>query len=182
MHPEYRGVKEDWICLDCCDVNCSRYVRGHAAEHNNKTQHPLSFSFSDASFWCYECDYYVTSQKLDRLRKVFGHMKHRKTIQTSKTGENELDELISQFNANNTKEKHANFSFEELADGLKNGDFKKIVIITGAGISVSSGIPDFRSQGGLYEELAKKYGCSTPEELMTIDKFLEKPEILYSIM
>ena len=61
LHPEYRGVKEDWICLDCCDVNCSRYVRGHSAQHFSDTQHALAFSFSDASYWCYECDYYVTS-------------------------------------------------------------------------------------------------------------------------
>jgi len=109
-------------------------------------------------------------------------MKHRKTIQTSKIGEKDLDDLINDFNANNTKEKHSNFSFEELIEGLKNEEYKKIVIITGAGISVSSGIPDFRSQGGLYEELGKKYGCNTPEELMTLGKFMEMPEILYSIM
>lgn len=109
-------------------------------------------------------------------------MKHRKTIQTSKIGEKDLDDLINDFNAHNTKEKHSNFSFEELIEGLKNEEYKKIVIITGAGISVSSGIPDFRSQGGLYEELGKKYGCNTPEELMTLEKFMEMPEILYSIM
>jgi len=41
--------------------------------------------------------------------------------------------------------------------------------LTGAGISVESGIPDFRSPGGLWSIFA-------PEEFATIDTFLESPE------
>jgi hypothetical protein len=42
-------------------------------------------------------------------------------------------------------------TLDELAERLKNGEYKNIAIMAGAGISVSAGIPDFRSPGcGLY--------------------------------
>ncbi|MGD9382055.1 MAG: NAD-dependent deacylase [Candidatus Thorarchaeota archaeon] len=46
---------------------------------------------------------------------------------------------------------------------------KRIVALTGAGISVDSGIPDFRSEGGLWERY-------DPHEYATYDSFLINPE------
>jgi hypothetical protein len=126
----------------------------------------------------------VTSKRLDRLRKVFGHVKHRKTPQSGKLGDDDaLDELIEAYKTANLKvDTEAGFSFDELTKGLQEGQFKKVCFVTGAGISVAAGIPDFRSKGGLYENLGKKYGKSTPEELMTLEFFMEKPEVLYELM
>ena len=57
------------------------------------------------------------------------------------------------------------FSYDDLVRGLKNNQFKKIVVLTGAGISVSAGIPDFRSPGtGVYANL-QKYNLPYPEAL-----------------
>ena len=81
----------------------------------------------------------------------------------------------------NKQEKGKKFEYSELIDGLKQGKFKKIAIMTGAGISVSAGIPDFRSPGtGLYSQL-EKYELPYPEAIFTLEYFKQKPEAFYTL-
>ncbi|CAM9924842.1 unnamed protein product [Ectocarpus fasciculatus] len=51
-----------------------------------------------------------------------------------------------------------------IVDGLRTGSFKNIVVLAGAGCSVSSGIPDFRSPGGFYDSLRPELITATPDE------------------
>lgn len=44
-----------------------------------------------------------------------------------------------------------------ISDNSRKFYKKKIVVITGAGISVACGIPDFRSKKGIFSEIKKKY-------------------------
>lgn len=55
---------------------------------------------------------------------------------------------------------------QELADLIRQS--KRVVALTGAGISVESGIPDFRSKGGLWERF-------DPWEYATIHAFEKNP-------
>lgn len=56
-----------------------------------------------------------------------------------------------------------------------------VVVLCGAGISVSAGIPDFRSPGtGLYDNL-QKYDLPTPQSIFTLDYFEEKPDAFYQL-
>ena len=45
----------------------------------------------------------------------------------------------------------------KIVQSLKDSSIKNIMVLTGAGISCSSGIPDFRSPGGLYNTLDTTY-------------------------
>ena len=60
--------------------------------------------------------------------------------------------------------------FDLLANSLK--DAKKIIFVTGAGISQESGIPTFRGKEGLW----RKYD---PMQLATIDAFYEDPKLVW---
>jgi len=55
---------ENWYCLTCGGVFCSRYVKSHGLEHYNQTGHAILMSFSDLSSWCYLCDYYILDPSL----------------------------------------------------------------------------------------------------------------------
>lgn len=58
-------------------------------------------------------------------------------------------------------------------------DTKVCKVLTGAGISTSLGIPDFRSKkGGLYTKL-KELGREEPEDVFNIDIFREDPTLFY---
>ncbi|KAJ2485243.1 NAD-dependent histone deacetylase sir2 [Coemansia sp. RSA 2320] len=57
---------------------------------------------------------------------------------------------------------------------------KRIMVLTGAGVSVSCGIPDFRSPTGIYTRLYDEFGLDDPQQMFDIEYFRETPELFYS--
>ena len=51
-----QNVGENWLCLICSEIHCSRYVNAHMVRHGENTGHAVTLSFSDLSVWCYTCD------------------------------------------------------------------------------------------------------------------------------
>ena len=63
-----------------------------------------------------------------------------------------------------------------VAKMIKSSEVKKIIVMVGAGISVSAGIPDFRTPGtGLYDNL-QDYGLPYPEAIFDLDFYRVNPK------
>ncbi|PWN97343.1 SIR2-domain-containing protein [Tilletiopsis washingtonensis] len=59
---------------------------------------------------------------------------------------------------------------------------RRIVVLSGAGISVSCGIPDFRSKDGIYATLMRegKYDLADPQEMFDKEYFMSDPACFFS--
>lgn len=63
-----------------------------------------------------------------------------------------------------------------VANLIQSGAAKRIIVMCGAGVSVSAGIPDFRTPGtGLYSQL-KRFGLPEPEAVFSIGFFKKNPK------
>ncbi|PSS26135.1 Histone deacetylase [Actinidia chinensis var. chinensis] len=62
---------ENWLCLCCKDVLCSRFINKHMLEHYQETSHCVALSYSDLSVWCFSCDAYLDAQVILPLRPVY---------------------------------------------------------------------------------------------------------------
>lgn len=65
--------------------------------------------------------------------------------------------------------------YESIREKLNTS--KKIVVFTGAGMSTESGIPDFRSENGLYSD--NEFNGYSPEEILSYSFFLRETDTFY---
>lgn len=67
-------------------------------------------------------------------------------------------------------------SLESFVEYILQNNIKNVIVMTGAGISTSAGIPDFRTpKSGLYDNL-QQYNLPYPEAIFDIDYFRENPK------
>ena len=63
---------------------------------------------------------------------------------------------------------------EDFFDHLAAGQYRNIVVCTGAGISTAAGIADFRSAGGLFDSLQRRFGERFPLVLREPERLLSR--------
>ena len=69
--------------------------------------------------------------------------------------------------------------YKKAAEMIKKSE--GIIAFTGAGISTNSGIPDFRSENGIYAMLEGKFNLPYPEAVFDIDYFKKDPGPFFKI-
>ncbi|KIH91601.1 sir2 family histone deacetylase [Sporothrix brasiliensis 5110] len=88
-------------------------------------------------------------------------------------------EVSSQIDESTPPQTLSDRSLEAVAQLILDGKVRRIVALTGAGISTAAGIPDFRSPGtGLYANL-QRLKLPYAEAVFSIDYFRENPHPFY---
>lgn len=66
-------------------------------------------------------------------------------------------------------------TLDKIVESLKDEKYKNVLVVAGAGVSCSAGIPDFRTPGsGLYDNL-HKYDLPYPEAIFDVDFYRQNP-------
>ena len=145
--------------------------------YNSDNTHSICLSMMDFSFWCYSCDSYITSKDLNKYEKVISEYKFGKGFVPT------LDNVQEKMPYMKIDEKKiANIKYHNFIELFKENKFNKIIFLTGAGISTSSGIPDFRSNTGIFATISKEYQFDKPEDFFSMSTFTKHPELLYKFI
>ncbi|MFH4975430.1 hypothetical protein AB6A40_002139 [Gnathostoma spinigerum] len=80
-----------------------------------------------------------------------------------------------------SKQKLDSLSIDGVANYIKDGKARNIIVMAGAGISTSAGVPDFRSPGtGLYDNL-EEYNLPDPMAVFDIGYFKKNPKPFFRL-
>ena len=137
-------------------------------KHLSAQKHILYINFLEFTINCMECKSKYDIGLIDDIKyKLLFNLLDEKGVK--------LPDNIKLL----TIEEIHGIKYKKLIDNFKNNKFSKILFMVGAGISTSAGIPDFRSNTGLFKQLQDKYNLSSPEEFFLLSTFYSNPKYFY---
>ena len=163
-----------FLCLSCSLVlNSKEQIEIHLKEKN----HYIAINLTDISIWCFECK----SPLLKDDQKGVPIKLNNNQIMLIKNHIQYLREkkYWTPYYKFYTQDEIHNIKYNKFIKNFKERKYNNIIFMVGAGISTTAGIPDFRSETGLFKQLQDKYGMKSPEEFFYKKTFLEKPEFFY---
>jgi NAD-dependent deacetylase sirtuin 2 len=102
---------ENWLCLACQNIYCSRYINGHCVQHWKDCGHCIGVSLADLSVWCHECQSYIKDKeriqpllaKLEEIKFDDSHETNHVSHETNAEDQEDYSlEYTTQVNDDNT--------------------------------------------------------------------------------
>ena len=165
-----------YLCLSCGEK--MKLKEDFLTHHKKNPTHNILINLVNLNIVCYECNKINENGEVtfkiniinsnEDIEKIKLHIQYLTENRYGKP-----------FNKYYTKEEIYSIKYKKLIENLKQKKFKKIIFMVGAGISTSAGVPDFRSETGLFKQLQDKYHLSSPEEFFDKNTFLRNPNYFY---
>lgn len=152
------NTSENWLCLTCKQIFCGRWAKRHMVQHRESHGHALAMGLSDLSFWCYECDAYLDVASFPALVPVYSAY-HQLKFGTPPPGLPSSVGSVGGGGSTAHSDPERIMEFQETTKEMATKtdllakwitEAKHMVVFTGAGISTSAGIPDFRGPEGVW--------------------------------
>ena len=132
------------ICLNCMEILDSKDKLDN--HYNGNKSHRLYLNLKNWKIICLECSHQYNISLVETILKyriIYNLIREIELFPPS-------NKLIL------SKEEIYNIKYEKIKTKLINKQYSSILFMVGAGISTSAGIPDFRSQTGLFKQLQDK--------------------------
>ena len=163
-----------FMCLSCGIILKSKE---EITNHKVMLGHCIAINLTDISIWCSECinpqignnqkgaPINLNSEQISLIKNHIQYLREKK--------------YLTPYYKFYSKEEIYSIKYNKFINNFKQNKFRNIIFMVGAGISTTAGIPDFRSETGLFKQLQDKYNMKSPEEFFMKETFLEKPELFY---